>query len=230
MTWWRDGEDYDVFFNRDELKTRLPASPPNLLDTSSGTKYISPSDPVAGGTWMLVNEHRLTVCLLNRWHETIPERENFESRGLLVSSMADAMSADEVMQRLQEIDRAPYKPFTLVAIDPYELRAKAWNGELLSDENSSPPLTSSSYRFSEVAASRAKVFSNLADHELKSLSQYQQGESPASAYTVRMNRPDAQTWSRSHLSVRANGIHWEYIEEEPDLIGEGILHTAELPL
>lgn len=30
------------------------------------------------------------------------------------------------------------------------------------------------------------------------LSLYQQSESPASAFTVRMNRPDAQTWSHNH--------------------------------
>ena len=230
MTWWRDGKDYDVFFNRDELKSRPSATPPQLLETPSGTRYISPTDPAAGGTWMLVNEHRVSVCLLNRWHETEPIRTNFESRGLLVTSMADCACAAEVMQRLQHTEHTRYRPFTLVAMDPHKLEAKSWNGKLLTDELLSPPLTSSSYRFTEVAASRAKAFSNIPDQSPKSLANYQRGDSPASAFTVRMNRPDAQTWSRSHLSVTTNNIHWEYIEEQANLTGDGTLHTTNLPI
>ena len=219
-----------MFFNRDELKTRAQAVPPQLRQTQTGVRYLAPSDPVAGGTWMLVNEQQVTVCLLNRWHESSAHKQAYQSRGLLVSGMAGCSSAIDVMHLLQQTDYAHYRPFTLVALDPNNILAAAWNGEILTDEVTAMPLTSSSYRFPEVAAARRITFSNLPEPSLDHLQTYQQGESPASAYTVRMNRPDAQTWSRSQISVSAEHITWEYIEEPADLIGTGTKHMMELPL
>ncbi|MFK7910427.1 MAG: NRDE family protein [Akkermansiaceae bacterium] len=230
MTWWRDGENYGVLFNRDELKTRARAEPPEPLTTDEGIQYLSPRDPVAGGSWMLVNQHRVTVCLLNRWHESAQTNDTFESRGLLVTAMASCTNAEEVMARVKKVDHARYRPFTLVALDPGDIQAGAWNGEILTHEVVTPPLTSSSYRFPEVSESRIRTLTQLPELDSKNLQMYQQGASPATAYTVRMNRPDAQTWSRSHINVSADRIHWEYIEENADLIGNGTVHTSELAL
>jgi hypothetical protein len=230
MTWWRDGDHYEVFFNRDELKTRAAATPPKLLESANGVGYLAPNDPVAGGTWMLANEHRVTVCLLNRWHESALYNGPFESRGLLVNTLADCTSAHEAMLRLQKMRQIHYRPFTLVALDPHEILAASWNGETLTEEFLSPPLTSSSYCFPEVAAARQRAFHRMSDIAPDQLRKYQQGESPATAYTVRMNRPDAQTWSRSHVCVSPERISWEYIEESPDLTDDGTVHRTELPL
>lgn len=230
MTWWRDEQHYEVFFNRDELKTRAPATPPKLLESESGTRFCAPHDPVAGGTWMLANEHQVTVCLLNRWHETAPRTGNFQSRGLLVLAMADCRTAEEVMDRLQNIVHESYRPFTLVAIDPENIAAAAWNSENLSAEPISPPLTSSSYCFPEVSAARTEAFSHIPHLSPAALKTYHEGEKNASAYTVRMNRPDAQTWSRSKISVGPTSISWEYIAENPDLIGDGTTHQLKMPL
>lgn len=228
MTWWHGDGRFEVFFNRDELKTRAPASPPELLESAGGVRFLAPRDPAAGGTWMLANEHRVTVCLLNRWHEAAPEGGACQSRGLLVSAMADCSSAHEVMQRLRKTGLACYRPFTMVAIDSGHVLGAAWNGQRLSDEQLIPPLTSSSYRFEEVAAARREAFSNIPGNDPGSLWEFQCGGPSASAYTVRMNRPDAQTWSRSRVCVSEHSILWEYIEETPDLVGEGTLHTVEL--
>ena len=42
----------------------------------------------------------------------------------------------------------------------------------------------------------------------------------ASAYTVRMCRPDAQTMSRSRVRVDGEKVEWSYLEEPGDLAGE----------
>ena len=44
-------------------------------------------------------------------------------------------------------------------------------------------------------------------------------EEDTSAYTVRMNRPDAQTWSRSYLRL-GKVLTWEYLAEKVNLEGE----------
>jgi len=72
LTWRRGSkETVEVFFNRDEKKTRSRAEPPGERFDANGVRYLSPLDPESGGTWMLVNERGLVVCLLNRCSGTI---------------------------------------------------------------------------------------------------------------------------------------------------------------
>ena len=89
LTWCREGVvgSYEVFFNRDERKTREKAEPPRL-HTAGEVRFLAPIDPEGGGTWMLVNEKQLLVCLLNRWHEDQEGFEPVRSRGQLVMEMA----------------------------------------------------------------------------------------------------------------------------------------------
>lgn len=235
MTWWHGENGYEVFFNRDELKTRPRALPPGPMISEAGVRYLAPIDPHAGGSWMFANEHGLTVCLLNRWHQgalagNSAESDDSRSRGLLVLGFAEAATAGEVFTWLDELDCALYRPFTLVAIDKEGAMAKAWDGRQLLDEAAEAPLTSSSYCFEEVKKSRRDRYQELEGPSPESLHKYQAGELPCSAYTVRMNRPDAQTWSRSRLSVGPEHISWQYLEELPDLVEESIEHNTKLEL
>ena len=225
MTWWRGESQYEVFFNRDELKTRARAIPPQAQHTAQGVEFLAPTDPDAGGTWMLVNEHGLTVCLLNRWHEE-PVVDRGKSRGQLVLGMAGLTNTRQVMDNLLKIDGSPYKPFTLVAIDQGGVQIMAWNGVELFTQKPTQPLTSSSYCYNDVKKARCTAYGRLLDMNPTSLSTYQAGEPEASAFTVRMNRPDAQTWSRSRIRVSPGEIIWEYLEEMPGLGGESVRHDS----
>ena len=52
LTWWRDGSGsgtYEVFFNRDEKKTRSVAEPPKII-SDYGLEFVAPIDPDGGGT------------------------------------------------------------------------------------------------------------------------------------------------------------------------------------
>ncbi|NIP92410.1 MAG: hypothetical protein GWO24_02620, partial [Akkermansiaceae bacterium] len=72
LTWWRGtAGSYEVFFNRDEKRTRSIADPPRVHERD-GVRFLAPLDPDGGGTWMLANDRGLLVCLLNRWHEGSP--------------------------------------------------------------------------------------------------------------------------------------------------------------
>jgi len=228
MTWWRQGDRYEVFFNRDELKTRSRAVPPELMLSDNSIRFISPTDPNAGGTWMLVNELGVTICLLNRWHESLKVPTASKSRGQLVLGLAGSADTAEVITRLSQTDCREYKPFTLVALDQQRLLVEAWDGGRLYTEQTKAPLTSSSYCFPEVSKARRDRYATLDENGPQALSNYHAGEVEQSAFTVRMNRPDAQTWSRSHLVVGPAQIAWQYLEELPNLDGESVEHNIEL--
>jgi hypothetical protein len=66
VTWTRDGKEYELFMNRDELHSRGSASPPEVR-RRKGVKVIAPIDADGGGTWIAANEWGLTICLLNHY-------------------------------------------------------------------------------------------------------------------------------------------------------------------
>lgn len=226
LTWDRSVlGDLEVWFNRDEKKARPIAEPPTLRKLA-GTRFLSPRDSQGGGTWMLVNEFGLVVCLLNKWQlGTTTATGVRKSRGQLVWAMGAARTIEEVGSRLQELEN--YPAFVIVALNGDEERAWDWNGRELTQVEPKQPFTSSSYCFLAVKKKREAVFKKgLASQDYHSSI----GEVP-SAFTVRMNRPDAQTWSRSRVRVSKEtsgySIEWEYLAEEPDLTSdpERFLHT-----
>jgi Transport and Golgi organisation 2 len=219
LSWYHRQNEYEVFFNRDEKKTRGRALPPRLSETN-GVRYLCPKDADAGGTWLLANEYGVTLALLNYWGNT-PQPSASLSRGRLVSEvLAAETSATSVMERLSQTSLKGYASFTLAAFDlslPDGPLVMRWTGQSLSTLPPEMPLCSSSFLPDEVIASRQQLFQNLPDHEAETLWKWHTEEAAPSAYTVRMNRPDAQTWSSSRVLVTASDIHWRYIEEMPGL-------------
>lgn len=226
-TWWRDGEDYTLFFNRDELKTRSRAVPPELKVTEEGVGFITPTDPDAGGTWMLTNEHRVTVCVLNLWHHLGNKLPATLSRGKVVLSLADCTSCDDVHGRVKNMKLAGARPFTLLSLDKDGELVLEWDGEVLLEKKIQQPLTSSSFDFENVASARRDEFSKV-EKDASSLSAYHQCGDENTAYTVRMCRPDAQTWSISKVEVSMAETLWEYQEELPELASRPPLHRVSL--
>ena len=225
MTWRRLETGREVYFNRDELKTRSRALPPRLRKTASGVRYLAPEDPDGGGTWLAVNEKGLTLALLNRWHEQGERLDSQRSRGGLIPSLIDCGTAAEARFSLEGMSLDCFRPFTLVLLGEEDV-VMAWDGASLLEEPGECPLTSSSFRFEEVRRARKEAYAGAAD-DLATF--HAGGGSCASAYTVRMNRPDAQTWSRSVIRL-GQDIFWTYYEEMPDLEGAPVEHRARLDL
>lgn len=228
MTWWRDSDGYHVLFNRDELKTRSEAIPPTNQSTSIGTRFIAPTDPDAGGTWLITNHHGVTVALLNLWHKNPKSNLKPHSRGQLVLTLADLTSATDLSNQLDSLENL--RPFTIVAIDRTSCHAFNWDGEMLSPFSPEPPLTSSSYRFTDVSESRYQTYQELEDHSATSLWSYHRGltDKSPSAYTIRMCRDNAQTWSTSKISVTEQVSLWEYTQEFTDFKSPSKLHKSTL--
>ena len=225
LTWRREPGTFEVFFNRDEKKTRSQAEPPREFTNPDGLRFLSPIDPDAGGTWMLANAMGVVVCLLNRWHESHVEvAEPVYSRGRLVSGMAPMENVPAVEEALRRRDLSHCRPFTMVAFDPVGERGFEWNGTELRRMGLRMPLTSSSYRYEEVLQARKNWFDEVVDREHLRREQlwrfHSEWRDGPTAHTVRMCRPDAQTMSRSIVRVDGARVDWNYVQENPELAGD----------
>ena len=228
LSWYYHQNEYEVFFNRDEKKTRQRAAPPAIHE-KNGVRYLSPKDADAGGTWLLVNDYGVTLALLNYWDGNQRPDASFSRGRLLSDQLSHHTSAAAAIQHLLETSLIGYGSFTLAAFDqdlsngPLVLR---WTGESLSKVLPEMPLCSSSYLPDEVISSRQHCFQSLSDHQPETLWQWHTQEASPTAYSVRMNRPDAQTWSISRISVKSDSIRWQYLEEMPDLQSPPLMHES----
>ena len=224
MSWWRTADSYGVFFNRDERKTRQRADPP--FQWPGG--FLAPLDPESRGTWLAVNRSGLILALLNRWHEG---GNGCRSRGHLIPELASCRNTGEVSDKLDSHDVLDYSPFTLLAMDSESILKWDWDSLKLTSETASAPITSSSFRFPEVRARREQVYTDMVgDQPLPSQLADYHAESDADAFSIRMLRDDAQTWSRSRIEVLPEEARWEYLEEFPEHLTQPVSHPSSIDL
>ena len=121
--------------------------------------------------------------------------------------------------------RSGVLPFKIVGFDPVGERAWTWNGsELAAERNPELPLYSSSFHYAEVRIARLRRFQELCCSQRMGSNllglYHSDTEDNPSPFTPRMLRSDAQTMSRSSVSVRNGNVTWTYLEERPELAGE----------
>lgn len=110
-----------IVCNRDELRTRPPASPPRWHTLPSGERGLWPTDTKAGGTWLGASERGLVLALLNynpKHGLPTPLFPPRQSRGLIIPSLITAKSVAEVARTLSRMDFSLFPGFRLLAIDP----------------------------------------------------------------------------------------------------------------
>jgi hypothetical protein len=218
ISWCHQTADsYALFFNRDESKTRLPATPPREL-SAKGVAFLSPADGDHGGTWLLANAHGLSVAVLN--HYVAGESDSPSSptsRGLLVLSLAAAESPDAVREIMRALDPTRFRPFLVFSLNPDTCGLWTWDGNHLAASQPTPPLTTSSYQSGPVTTYRKDAFARLGNHPTtQQLEQYQLSHDPARPeFSVRMRRNDAQTISHSRIDVDPSSVTFHY-RPEPD--------------
>jgi hypothetical protein len=220
VSWSASRGGYDLFFNRDELNTRSPETPPASAQ-QDGVNFVTPRDRDHGGTWLLANEFGLTISLLNDYGNAwLPAAaEPRFSRGHVVFACAAATGHASVIGVVnrQPLRRTP--AFHLVVLSPEEgPLVLHWNGTTLARRFRSahlPLLSSSSYETAGVIARRTARFGAMvrsprepAIEELAAF--HRQHERDCGADSVLMRRPDAATRSIIHVSVRDGGIGLRY--------------------
>jgi hypothetical protein len=236
LTWARTTDGYELFFNRDELKTRRPALPPEVRSTA-GVRWLAAIDADAGGTWLGVNEHGLSVGLLNGWRGRDRAHPDATSRGLLVTALLGATSTAEVARRLAARELGEFRSFTLVALAPGAgpvLRA-TWDGERLEREgldDDCQPISSSSRDPEGARRSRRAVWSRLAADgppAPSALRAFHASHDPEpGAWSPCMHREDASTVAFTHVSVSAERVSLDF--RAGPACGEAPAVTLDLPL
>lgn len=216
LTWLRSGEGYELFFNRDESRTRLPALPPRA-QRCAGVEFLCPLDADAGGTWLGVNAFGMSVGLLNGRADA-PAPAAPRSRGLLVLELLDAVDSAEVAERLARAELARTRAFRLIALEPgAELLDVSWDGRelrLARRGDDAQPVSSSSLDPEGAAQSRAAAWAEVLArgtpdahvHEA-----FHRGHVPErGALSTCMHRPEAVTVSLTRTRVRADRVELGY--------------------
>jgi hypothetical protein len=96
-----------------------------------GVRYVAPTDPDGGGSWLSANEFGVSLCLLNGESKFEPAGSR-RSRGLLIRELAWAPCADECALWTKQLDLKQFAPFSLVILVPGRSAILAqWDGRAL---------------------------------------------------------------------------------------------------
>ncbi len=229
LTYRLTEQGYQLFFNRDEQRTR-----PQAIQPTKNTllKSVYPIDPTGGGTWIAVHENGVSLALLNYYQAQIdPSFKNFVSRGVIIPHLLSHI--DDIHQQLLTMDLSVYQAFQLCVFNSDlsiqdDKREKAyqyiWDGQQLTfaalSAETSLPITSSGVDFETVSAYRQQQFNHLINAKQATATDYinyhqHQGES--GKCSVKMYREDAKTVSFTQIEVNqekslGNKINIEYVD------------------
>lgn len=217
-SWVHEDGGFQLLFNRDEKRTRLPAEAPRL-GLQDGVRTILPADGDHGGAWISVNERGIALCLLNGAYGV----GGLRSRGLLLSDLAGARTADEAMERLESAGLSRYAAFTMAALQPGRKAAMAeWDGvavKIIEDGDAQAPLTSSSFDAAGVRVKRRAEFERITGGQCDDAARlFQFHESHgrgADAFSPCMHRADAETVSFSWVKVTPGEVSFFYTPAAP---------------
>jgi len=211
VSWFITPKGYELFFNRDESKSRAEARMPEKL-TSATVDFLSPTDMQGGGSWVATNQLGITVCLLNLYTEIdLVESEHYYSRGKIIRDIAHLASLDEIYQHVTKFDLSLFRTFRVFAIDSSGKNIViAWNGKKLTlEHDTTAPKSSSSVDTQKVVAGR-KDSTDRADFFA-----YQRSHEPNKNYSVCVHRELTQTVSLSHIVVDNQNVSFDYYNGSP---------------
>jgi Transport and Golgi organisation 2 len=226
VSWIHQGSGYQLLCNRDEKRTRGPASTPRLL-TRDNVRFVAPIDGDFGGTWVAVNEFGLSLVLLNR----APSSAAKLSRGLLPMNLIPSPTLSEIAEHITTTDLSDFAAFTLAAFQPSLPAALFhWDGRKLTADlggDQHVPLVSSSFDPERVEWERRAEFGRLRDWcggiRVGNLLAFHASHQPERGpYSPCMHREDAETVSFTWVTVNAAEVSLYYAPGAPccSLAGE----------
>lgn len=225
LSWRHEPEILEVWFNRDEQRTRPDALPPTCLESDNGL-FCSPIDPKGGGSWIFVNQHGVIGALLNFYEATPPDHplDQLRSRGLLIRDLAASRNLTELESSLhQQVNSHLYAPFYMwTASRNTPVSFWAWDGHHLEGRSLELQMhTTSSHKTEEVCAHRKEVFrktvTDLNAPSCEELRQFHEnGKWDGNAWSVHMSRKDARTVSTSRIQLTAQEALFTYRTPESE--------------
>ncbi len=222
-SWLARPGGFELFFNRDESRTRGAAAGPRVLEVA-GVRAIAPVDADAGGSWIGVNEHGVAVGLLNAWNVEVPGRasDEYRSRGLLVLDVLGSRSPAAARDAVRSAELTTYRGFRLLVVAPDERPTLlAWDGRELRESDACMPLSSSSFDAAGADRERAALLDTLRVRAGGALGADELTAFHASHLPTRgphspcMHREDARTVSASRVSVEPGRVRFRYAPGPP---------------
>ena len=222
VSWILSPGGYELFMNRDELRSRGPAQEPRV-DSYEGISFLAPRDSDGGGSWIAVNASGLGLTLLNRYVDssTVPPPASWRSRGLLVTDLATATHPDEVRHRLEREPLDSYRAFTLVVFFPgQQPQLHAWDRRRLAlPRTAVAPLASSSFDPVGIEDARRRSWARFLGGRPPSRERcldFHRSHGPERGpYSPCMHREDAATVSFSWIQVDSQAVRLAYAEGAP---------------
>lgn len=224
VSWIHREDGYLLLFNRDELRTRKPASAPRHY-SRNGVAFIAPLDGDYGGSWIAVNQFGLTLCLLNRFDDSAGALlRDYRSRGLLIRELIDCPSLTAVNERLAAESMEQYRPFTLASLFPSQpamlIEFTGREKRVESNAERLMPIASSSLLAGNVVLQRKQQFQEMAidrgSIDAGLLFQYHRTHLPERGpASVCMHRADARTVSLSVVTVTKKTVEFTYHPNSP---------------
>jgi hypothetical protein len=231
-------DGYLLGMNRDEQRTRVAGLPPELW-TLGKRAALCPMEP-GGGTWIGLNNARVTFALIN-WY-SVPARapQPSLSRGGIVLAALTTDSAESATRALEKLPLNRTNPFRLIGIFP-ESRAVIewrWNLEQLDHvRHAWQANTWISSGHDELGAqqTRGKVFArSLAAADAGSLPWLRRlhaSHTPErGAYSTCMHRASAVTVSYTELDVASTVGNCRYVAGAPCGGAHSPVYESILPL
>lgn len=221
-------QDLHIYFNRDEQRTRPEAISPRTTK-HNGVQLLHPTDPKAGGTWLAANDSGCVVALLNDYSapaQYSTKSKPSTSRGLLVKQIASESSLADCQDTITSwLKHFTIPAFTLLRWDStHSLHHWHWNGMTLTEQDDTPPpLTSSSWQTSRVEEMRRAIYLNLRPdlfHEAERINahlvfqNHQLPDDPRSS--VCMSRPKTKTVSLTHVHLSHDKVTMHYYTRNDD--------------
>ncbi|MGF1902206.1 NRDE family protein [Aliivibrio sifiae] len=222
LSWFSTPTGYELFFNRDEQRSRTDALAPQLFQENN-VYYIMPIDPVGEGSWISLNNHGISLCLLNYYQGEIAPN-NALSRGLLVKELASCDGVNSIQKILSNMDLSRFASFTLLifhsndSIKHKGVQGFRWDGKRFTSIAPSSPMISSSVDADNVIEHRLSVYKQLTDSGVnrQTLNQFHQHHhSKLGHRSPCMHRQDAQTVSFTHIIVDNKKNTLRYLPSSP---------------
>jgi len=215
---------FSLAVNRDEQRLRPVARPP-VTCRIGGVRATFPIDPVGNGTWVAANDAGLVLALLNR-HPlmTLDSAESTvsaaakHSRGGIIPRLLGALRLATVRDELNRVDPIEYAPFQLVGVYGRGVLVASSDGRdirITTDVLRQPLMfTSSSLGDRDARRIRKPLFDSLVGRspdQLTGQEQFHDHSWPGCpSFSVRMQRPDARTVSRSVIHVDKGRVTFSY--------------------
>ena len=202
---------YCLGMNRDEKLTRPSGLPPEKKK-ANGRGVISPSEP-GGGTWIALNDHGVTLALINWYSITAQVGGKAVSRGKIINFISAVSSAGFADAGLAVLPLDRINPFRLIGVFPItgEIVEWRWNLKQLARKTHQWKTQQwISSGFNEAAAQRIRGGTfRLAQEQdsagsLDWLRRLHRSHAPEPGpFSTCMHRVDAATVSYSEISVSA---------------------------